>query len=209
MEDESCGNGANSTQLAAESNDQQHAADASVARSTALMTVATLGSRATGLIRTWAMAFALGNGLVTSAYQVANNMPNVIYELVAGGLLAAAFLPVYLSQKENLGEEGGNRFANNLLNLAIVVLGILSILATVFAPQVIATQTFTVSETADVTVYAVQFFRIFALQIVFYGIGGILTGLLNANRVYFLPSIAPALNNIIVIIAMFAARDIH
>lgn len=203
MKKEPQGNDANSTQLASEGNDRQRAADASVARSTALMTVATLGSRATGLIRTWAMAFALGNGLVTSAYQVANNMPNVIYELVAGGLLAAAFLPVYLSQKENLGEEGGNRFANNLLNLAIVVLGILSILATVFAPQVIATQTFTVSETADVTVYAVQFFRMFALQIVFYGIGGILTGLLNANRVYFLPSIAPALNNIIVIIAMF------
>lgn len=145
MKKEPQGNDANSTQLASEGNDRQRAADASVARSTALMTVATLGSRATGLIRTWAMAFALGNGLVTSAYQVANNMPNVIYELVAGGLLAAAFLPVYLSQKENLGEEGGNRFANNLLNLAIVVLGILSILATVFAPQVIATQTFTVS----------------------------------------------------------------
>ena len=80
------------------------AAENSVARSTLLMTIATLGSRATGLIRTWAMAFALGNGLITSAYQVANNMPNVIYELVAGGLLAAAFLPVYLTQKEHLGE---------------------------------------------------------------------------------------------------------
>ena len=177
---------------------------ASIARSTALMTVATLCSRATGLIRTWAMAFALGNGLITSAYQVANNMPNVIYELVAGGLLAAAFLPVYLSQKEKFGREGGNAFANNLLNLTIVVLGVLSILATVFAPEVIATQTFTVGNTAEVTTYAVAFFRIFAIQIVFYGIGGILTGLLNANRVYFLPSIAPALNNVAVIVSMFA-----
>ncbi len=168
------------------------------------MTVATLGSRATGLIRTWAMAFALGNGLITSAYQVANNMPNVIYELVAGGLLAAAFLPVYLSQKEKFGTEGGNDFANNLLNLTIVILGILSILATIFAPAVIATQTFTVGESAEVTSYAVAFFRIFAIQIVFYGIGGILSGLLYANRVYFLPSIAPALNNLAVIIAMFA-----
>lgn len=184
--------------------DDEPGSDASIARSTALMTVATLGSRATGLIRTWAMAFALGNGLITSAYQVANNMPNVIYELVAGGLLAAAFLPVYLSQKERFGTEGGNKFANNLLNLAIIALGILSILATIFAPQVIATQTFTVSDTAEVTVYAIRFFRIFALQIVFYGIGGILTGLLNANRVYFLPSVAPALNNIIVIVCMFA-----
>ncbi len=163
-------------------------ANPSVARSTALMSIATLFSRATGLIRTWAMAFALGNSLITSSYQVANNMPNVIYELVAGGLLAAAFLPVYMLEKERGGEKSGNEFANNLLNITIVVLGILSILATIFAPQVIATQTFTVSEDAEVYQRAVAFFRIFAMQIVFYGIGGIVTGLLNANRVFFLPS---------------------
>ena len=176
----------------------------SVARSTALMSVATLFSRATGLIRTWAMAFALGNSLITSSYQVANNMPNVIYELVAGGLLAAAFLPIYMLQKERGGEEEGNAFANNLLNITIVVLGVLSILATIFAPQVIATQTFTVSEDAEVYQRAVAFFRIFAMQIVFYGIGGIITGILNANRVYFLPSMAPAINNVIVTASFFA-----
>ena len=179
-------------------------ANPSVARSTALMSIATLFSRATGLIRTWAMAFALGNSLITSSYQVANNMPNVIYELVAGGLLAAAFLPVYMLEKERGGEKSGNEFANNLLNITIVVLGILSILATVFAPQVIATQTFTVSEDAEVYQRAVAFFRIFAMQIVFYGIGGIVTGLLNANRVFFLPSMAPAVNNVIVTAAFFA-----
>ncbi len=178
--------------------------NASVARSTALMSVATLGSRATGLVRTGAMAFALGNTLMTSSYQIANSMPNVIYELVAGGLLAAAFLPVYLSQKERFGTEGGNRFACNLLNLAVIVLGVLAILATVFAPQVIFTQTFTKDYSAEVTERAVQFFRIFGAQIVFYGIGGIITGLLNANRVYFLPSIAPALNNVVVIASLLA-----
>ena len=182
----------------------EESANPSVARSTALMSIATLFSRATGLIRTWAMAFALGNSLITSSYQVANNMPNVIYELVAGGLLAAAFLPVYMLEKERGGEESGNEFANNLLNITIVVLGILSILATIFAPQVIATQTFTVSEEAEVYQRAVAFFRIFAMQIVFYGIGGIVTGLLNANRVFFLPSMAPAVNNVIVTASFFA-----
>lgn len=176
----------------------------SIARSTALMTVATLGSRATGLVRTWVMAFALGNTFITSSYQVANNMPNVIFELVAGGLLAAAFLPTYLSEKERRGEAAGNRFANNLLNLAVVVLGAISMLAAVFAPQVIATQTFTVGESAEVTELAVEFFRVFSIQILFYGIGGVITGILNANRVYFITAIAPALNNVAVIIAFLA-----
>lgn len=180
------------------------AAAPSVAQSTALMSIATLGSRATGLIRTWAMAFALGNTLITSSYQIANNMPNVIYELVVGGVLGAAFIPVFLLQKEKLGVEGGNRYASNILNLTVIILGVLSLLAGIFAPQVIATQTFTVGNDAGVTQQAVMFFRIFAAQIVFYGIGGVVTGVLNANRVYFLPSLAPALNNVVVIASFLA-----
>ena len=176
----------------------------SVAKSTALMSAATLISRVTGLVRTWAMAFALGNTLITSAYQVANNMPNVVFDLVAGGLLGAAFIPVYLLEKEKKGERGGNEFACNLLNLTIVVLGVLTLLSSIFAPQLIATQTFTVGEYDEVVSLSVAFFRIFAFQIVFYGISGVITAMLNANRVYFLPALAPALNNVCVIVSFFA-----
>ena len=168
------------------------------------MSAATLISRVTGLVRTWAMAFALGNSLITSAYQVANNMPNVVFDLVAGGLLGAAFIPVYLLEKENKGENGGNEFAVNLLNLTIIVLGALTLLSSLFAPQLIATQTFTVGETDEVVELSVAFFRIFAFQIVFYGISGIVTAVLNANRVYFLPAVAPAINNVLVIVSFFA-----
>ncbi|MBQ9041505.1 MAG: murein biosynthesis integral membrane protein MurJ [Eggerthellaceae bacterium] len=176
----------------------------SVAKSTALMSAATLISRVTGLVRTWAMAFALGNTLVTSAYQVANNMPNVVFDLVAGGLLGAAFIPVFMLEKEKKGDAGSNEFACNLLNLTIVVLGVLTLLSSIFAPQLIATQTFTVGETDEVVELSVAFFRIFAFQIVFYGISGILTAVLNANRVFFLPAIAPALNNVCVIVSFLA-----
>ena len=179
----------------------------SVAKSTALMSAATLMSRITGLARTWVMAFALGNTLITSAYQVANNMPNVVFDLVAGGLLGAAFIPVYLLEKEHKGDGGGNDFACNLLNLTIVVLGALTLLSSIFAPQLIATQTFTVGETDEVVSLSVAFFRIFAFQIVFYGISGIITAVLNGNRVYFLPAIAPAVNNVLVIVSFFALRS--
>jgi putative peptidoglycan lipid II flippase len=182
---------------------KEDSAAPSVARSTALMSIATLGSRATGLVRTWAMAFAIGNSFLTSSYQIANNMPNTIYELVVGGILGAAFIPIFLLQKEQRGEEESNRFACNVLNLFIVVLGILTILAIVFARQVIWTQTFAEGSSEEVISYSVKFFQIFAIQIMFYGLGGVITGMLNANRVYFLPSLAPALNNAIVIISFF------
>lgn len=176
----------------------------SVAKSTVAMSGATLICRITGLIRTWAMAFALGNTVITSAYQVANNMPNIIFDLVAGGLLGAAFIPIFMLEKEQHGSKGGNRFACNMLNLTIILMAIFSILMTIFAPQVIATQTFTVGQQAEVSEIAVIFFRIFAIQMLFYGIGGVLNAILNGERIYFLPAIAPAINNIVVI-ASFGA----
>ncbi len=179
-------------------------ANGSIARSTALMSIATLGSRATGLVRTWAMAFVLGNSFLTSSYQVANNMPNTIYELVVGGILGAAFIPIFLLQKEQKGESGANDFACNVLNIFIIILSVLTLAAIVFAPQVIWTQTFAEGSSQEVIDQAIRFFQIFAIQILFYGIGGVVTGMLNANRVYFLPSLAPALNNVIVIASFFA-----
>lgn len=176
----------------------------SVVKSTAGMTVATLISRVTGLVRTWAMAFALGNTFITSAYQVANNLPNVIYDLVAGGLLAAAFLPVLLLEQERHGKEGFSRYGSNILNICLVFLGILSILCIVFAGPVVFTQTFTVDQGGEVAQLSIRFFRIFAIQLLFYGLGGVITGILNSQRSYFLTSIAPALNNICVIIGFFA-----
>lgn len=68
-----------------------------VGRSAGLMTILTIVSRVTGFIRTWAMAAAIGMSLLSSSYQVANNLPNMLYELVMGGMLVTAFLPVYMA----------------------------------------------------------------------------------------------------------------
>ena len=71
-------------------------------------------------MRTWAMAFALGSTMLASSYQVANNLPNMLYELVVGGMLVTAFLPVYVSVKDRLGVKGGNEYASNLLSLTFI-----------------------------------------------------------------------------------------
>ena len=174
----------------------------SILKNTSLITLATLTSRVTGLIRTWAMAFALGNTLLTSAYQIAYNMPSMIYELAASGLLATAFLPLYLLQKEKGGNGAAREFASNLLSLTLLALGVLALACSVFSPLVIETQTFTVGQ-GDTKDLAIFFFRVFAVQILFYGLGAVITGILNAERVYLIPSLAPVLNNLVVIVTMF------
>lgn len=177
----------------------------SVARSTLLMTVGTLLSRATGLIRTWMMAYALGASALASAYQVANNLPNIIYETIAGGMIAAAFLPVLMMVSEKIGKDEENRYASNILNIVAVILGTVSFLGIVFAEPLIATQTFTVDASDnEVVAQAVWMFRIFSLQVLFYGLAGVVQGMLNAHRAFFISALAPGLNNIVVICS-FAA----
>lgn len=76
-----------------------------VARSAGIISICVALSRITGFIRTWSMAFALGATFLSSSYQVANNLPNQLYELVMGGMLVTAFLPVYISIKKKAGKE--------------------------------------------------------------------------------------------------------
>ncbi len=168
-----------------------------VGGSAALISICVIASRITGFARTWAMAFALGATFVSSSYQVANNLPNMLYELVMGGMLVTAFLPVYLSVKKKLGQERGNDYASNLLTIVIALLSIVTALCMLFPAQVIFTQSF-YSDQQEMAL-AVFFFQFFAIQIVFYGCSSIVSGLLNANREYFWSSIAPVFNNVIVI----------
>jgi putative peptidoglycan lipid II flippase len=176
----------------------------SVARSTVTMSMATLLSRITGFVRTWAIAFALGNTAFASSFFVANNLPNMLYELIAGGVLTTAFLPVYLAQREKHGKDGAAAYASNLLSISAIVLGAVVILATIFAPQVIFTQSFlnTDADYADIP-SAIFLFRFFAIQVIFYGVGAIISGLLNANRSFLWPALGPVFNNIVVIVTLF------
>ena len=169
-----------------------------VGRSAGLMTVLTIVSRVTGFIRTWAMAAAIGMSLLSSSYQVANNLPNMLYELVMGGMLVTAFLPVYMGVRREQGRDASNEYVGNLLGILLLLLGGISVLGTVFAPGFIWTQSFLTGDGGSMDTAAFMF-RFFAIQILFYGLGSVFSGVLNAHRDYFWSTFAPVLNNVIVI----------
>ena len=174
---------------------------ARVGRSQLLISVCVAISRITGFIRTWAMGLAMGTTLLSSSYQVACNLPNQLYELVMGGMLVTAFLPVYVSLRKREGEERANQYASTLMGIVLVFLGVVALLATLFAPQVVWTQMF-FSPLGDREL-VVYFFRFFAVQLLFYGVSAVAGGLLNSRSDYFWSSAAPIANNIVVIFAMF------
>ncbi len=168
-----------------------------------MMSALTLLSRCTGFVRTWAMAFALGNTVLAAGYSLANNLPNMIYELVAGGFLSAAFLPIYMATRAKRSEEEANAYACSLLSIVVVALGAIALVASIFAPQVIATQSLFSSSSHETVQLATWFFRFFAFQIVFYGMSAVFQGLLNAQREFFWPAISSVFMNIVTIATFF------
>ncbi len=176
------------------------AAQPSIARSTAVMSVSTAASRITGFARTWAMAYALGVTVLSASYSVANNIPNMIFELAAGGVLSSVFIPLFIERMQRDGEDEAWKFASYVFNITVLVLGVVALVGTIWAEPFVRTQTFRITpEKAQLAVYL---FRFFAVQVIFYGAGMVTTGILNSYRKFLWPAVAPIFNNIVVIITL-------
>jgi len=175
--------------------------DARVGRSTLIMAVATTLSRITGFVRAWALALALGTTVASSAYQVANNVPNMIFELIAGGILSSLFIPTFMKIRKERGDEAAWRFAGNLMTLVAIALGVIALVGILFPRPIMWTQYFLADAgySQQLLDLASFFFRFFAIQAVFYGVGMIIQALLNAQRKYLWASLGPVFNNLVVI----------
>lgn len=173
----------------------------SIARSTATMSIITTGSRITGYVRFAALAFALGTTRIGDSYYLANNMPNMLYELFAGGILSSLFIPIFIEYFAQQKEDEAWEVASIVLNLTTASLVVVAALAAVFAYPLVRLQTLTVKAT-DAQL-ATFFFRVFAWQIIFYGFCAIFTGLLNSHRRFAAPMVSPLANNIFVIAVVF------
>lgn len=183
-----------------------------LARSAALMSVGTALSRVTGFLRVSAMAFALGvtESRLADAYNVANNTPNIIYELALGGILSSVFVPIFVEQITSRTREQAWHVARAVLTATIVLLGIVMVAGILLAPWIVRIYTFRIADPevrASTEALATLFLRFFMPQILFYGIGAAATGLLNAHRRFAVPMFAPILNNLVVIASflVFAA----
>ncbi|CAN5705191.1 N/A [soil metagenome] len=172
------------------------------------MSAATSLSRLTGYLRTMTQAATLGTGAVAGAYTLSNALPTQIYELFMGGLLSSVLVPILVERLTRHGEEDARAFTNALLTLMLPFLAALAVLGIVFAePLILLTTDWSGSgnlspEESGLRVsLAVLLFRVFALQILFYGIGALATGILNTHRRFFLPTFAPVLNNLVVILS--------
>jgi putative peptidoglycan lipid II flippase len=177
-------------------------------RNSAVMSVGTALSRLTGFLRLAAMAYALGvtESRLADAYNVANTTPNIIYELALGGILSSVFVPVFVEWLETRGRDEAWRTAQVVLTFTLVVLSAVMLVGILASGPIVRLYTSRVPPGPDRD--AARAFASFALkwfmpQIVFYGIGAVATGLLNAHRRFAVPMFAPILNNLLVTATFF------
>lgn len=174
-----------------------------LARATAVMSVGTVLSRVTGLMRLGAIAAAIGvieSGRLTDAYNYANTAPNIIYELVLGGILTSVFVPVFVDLLEKEGRERAWEVASAIINLSVVVLSAIAVLGIIAAPLISKLYTLNADfDTARMEEIMTFLLRLFVPQIVFYGLAAIIAGLLNAHKRFGAPMYTPVLNNLAVI----------
>jgi putative peptidoglycan lipid II flippase len=174
----------------------------SLARGAAIVTIATAVSRATGFVRVVVVAAAMGTTYLANVYQTANTAPNVIFELVAAGVLTSVFVPTFVDYLVRGEREEGWEAANALASVALVALVGLAVVLGLAAPLVMRALTAGVRNPAlraDEIALGSTFLRLFAPQVVFYGAGMIMTGALHAHRRFAMPAIAPIFNNLVVI----------
>lgn len=174
----------------------------SLGRGAALTALATAVSRVTGLVRVVAVAAAMGTTFLANTYQTANTAPNLLFELVAAGVLTSVFVPTFVGYLSAGRREEGWTAANAMASVAVVALTGLALLMMIAAPFVMRLLTLGVQDDAlrarEVEVGA-QLLRLFAPQVVFYGAGMIMTAALHAHRRFVLAAAAPIFNNVVVI----------
>ncbi len=168
---------------------------ASIGRASALMGSGTAASRALGLLRSIALAAAIGaTGQAADAFAVANKLPNILYQLLAGGALNAVLVPqVVRAYKRRAGQE----YVDRLLTLGFTLLAGTTLLLTLAAPLLVLT--YADPGNHDQVVLATTFAYWCIPQMFFYGVYGLLGQVLNARESFGPYMWAPVVNNVVAI----------
>jgi putative peptidoglycan lipid II flippase len=175
---------------------QKPAGGGGLLRSSAIMAVGTLASRVTGFFRSALLVAALGTGLLADPFNTANTIPNIVYDILLGGVLTAAHVPL-LIRARNKSEKYGEEFEQRLFTILLCALGLITVAAMSVAPLLINLYGSEFTEAQHRI--AVLFLLFFLPQIFFYGFAAVAGASLNSRGRFAAPMWTPVLNNIVVI----------
>jgi putative peptidoglycan lipid II flippase len=173
----------------------------SLFRNNVVVAAGTALSRISGLVRVAVFAIVVGQTALADAYNGANQTPNVVYELLLGGILSATLVPLFTKQAEDRGDGA----TSAIVTVSVIALTAITIVAVAAAPLIFRLYSFAVADGVDASEYravGTTLSRIFLLQIFFYGLSAIANALLQARRRFFAAAWAPVLSNIVIIASL-------
>lgn len=172
-----------------------------LARSTATMTVLTLLSRLTGVVRNVVVVAVLGVTFLGNTYQSANTVPNLLFELLVAGVLQAVLIPTFVELADQGRPDEAEHVARSVLGLAGAGLAVLALLGAIAAPWLMGLLVSGVSDDRireDQIRLGTILLWFFLPQVVLYAANMVATGVLNARGHFAVPAFAPLLNNVVV-----------
>ncbi|MGN0063482.1 MAG: murein biosynthesis integral membrane protein MurJ [Nocardioides sp.] len=173
--------------------------DSRILSSSAVMAAGTMVSRASGYLRTLLLVAALGASTHADIFNLANTVPNMVYILVAGGIFNAVLVPQLVRSMKN-DEDGGEAYANRVITLAALFLGLVTVVLVVAAPQVMSIFLDARWDRPDMAAQreSINAFARYCLpQVFFYGMFVLVGQVLNARGRFGPMMWAPIANNVI------------
>ncbi len=160
------------------------------------MAIGTVASRGTGFVRTVVLAAALGSGALAETYNIPNTIPNAIYDLLLGGILTSVVVPLLVTAVKD-DAQAGELYAQRLLTVVAVLLGVCTVAGVLAAPLII--DVYAHGLTGEQRSLSVTFARYFLPQVFFYGLSATIGAILNTRGRFAAPMWAPVLNNLVLI----------
>ncbi|MEJ2605457.1 MAG: murein biosynthesis integral membrane protein MurJ [Anaerolineales bacterium] len=167
-------------------------ADRRITRAAGIVMIGFALSSLSGLASQVLITNAFGTGARLDAFYTANRLPETLFNLIAGGALASAFLPTLTGFLARNDRKGSWRLTSSVVNLILIILGVLSVTAAVAAPWLVRTILAPGYKDAEQIRLTVSLLRIMLLSPAIFGLSGILMATLNAHQHFALPALAPA-----------------
>ena len=170
-----------------------------IAQAAGIIALGNISSRVLGLVREQLIAYLFGATGLVSAFGIANKVPKMIYELLVGGMLSAALVPVFSQVAEQKGRPALWALFSRVASLLAVVLAALVLLLEVLAPQV--AWLLGGGFEPELQAALARMLRIITPAVLLFGLSGVVTGLLYALRRFTYPAFGAAVFNLGIIIA--------
>lgn len=186
----------------------RQAGGATTARAAAGMGAITAASRVIGFVRVLVITAVLGTTYLGNAFQAANSLSNVLFELLAAGALSAVLVPTFVRLIEDGDHAGAEEVAGRVLGAALAALGTVTVIGVVGAPALARLLTAGVDPdvAADQRALVTYLLRFFVPQVLLYAAGTIATAVLYAKRRFAITAAAPIGNTVVMVASLAAFR---